>query len=199
MLKEVQAQMNEQAMKEIQAVKEVQALKKKRALKKEQALKEVLTAVMTDSLDWRGLKTAYSSKAWVSQPSTISWLVEKWASFRGRAVEWNLAGTVSYIDMFQINRITMGYNKLLPPVLEGEVQPAQPLPLLLGLVADGQLGRRELGRGAGLVEEVPHLRQVDAAGGVGRGLYGRVDGREAAVPLQPGAVGGGGGGGQTFR
>ena len=123
-------------MKEIQTVKEVQVVK------------EVLTAVMTDSFDCNGLKTAYSSKACVSQPSTISWLVEKWASFRGRAVEWNLAGTISHVDIFQINRITMGNNELLLPVLEGEVEPAQPLPLLLGLVAQGQLGRRELGRGA---------------------------------------------------
>ena len=184
-------------MKDIRTMKEIRTVKEIRNVKE---VKEVLTAVMTDSLDWRGLKTAYSSKAWVSQPSTISWLVEKWASFRGRAVEWNLAGTISYVDIFQIDRATMGYDELLPPVLEGEVEPTQPLPLLLGLVAQGQLGRRELGRGARLVEEVPHLRQLDAAGGVGRGLYGRVDGREAAVPLQPGAVGGAeGGGGQTFR
>ena len=190
----------EHDVKEVQVLKEVHVLKKEKAVKERQSATEVLTAVMTDSLDWRGLKTAYSSKAWVSQPSTISWLVEKWASFRGRAVEWNLAGTISYVDMFQIDRATMGYDELLPPVLEGEVEPAQPLPLLLGLVAQGQLGRRELGRGARLVEEVPHLRQLDAAGGVGRGLYGRVDGREAAVPLQPGAVGGPeDGGGQTFR
>ena len=48
-------------------------------------------------------------------------------------------------------------------VLDFEVESLQSLMVLRNLVTLTQLWRGELGAGAGLVEEVSHLRQVNAA------------------------------------
>ena len=52
------------------------------------------------------------------------------------------------------------------PVLDGEVDTAQPPPGLGEVVARRVHRGGELGRGAGLVEEVPHVGELHAGGGV---------------------------------
>ena len=46
-------------------------------------------------------------------------------------------------------------------ILKSQVNPAQPSPLLLRLVADRKLRRRELRRRARLVQEVSHFGKLD--------------------------------------
>ena len=68
-------------------------------------------------------------------------------------------------------------------ILKSQVNPTQPFPLLLALVADRKIRWRELGWGARLVKEVSHLGKLDGlrcVSGVGNSsLYCR----DRAMPL----------------